>query len=728
MADPTPHPNPTLSIDADGVAWIEFDDPDRSQNVLDEQVVRRLGELLQEVTREVSAGTVKVVVFISGKPATFIAGADVEAIAAIQDPADGEAKSLLGQAIFMDVERLPVATVAAVDGICLGGGLELALACRFRVCSDRAATRLGFPEVQLGLLPGWGGTTRLPRLVGLQAALPMLLTGSPARPSKARRLGLVSEILPAEIFRESVREFALRAPDLPDGASRRKRGLGKRLLEDTVPGRRIVLATARRRVKHETGGHYPAPLKILEVLKRSLGKPVPDALRIEARAFGELTATSVHRNLLHVFHLREDARKTARVVPEGRAHEVEHLGVVGAGVMGGGIAQLAAYNDVEVRLKDIRDEAVASGLQHARGLFDKAVERHKLSRREADHKMGLVSGGLEYHGFQTADLVVEAVVERMDVKRSVLREMEGVVRAGCILATNTSSLSVDDMAEALARPADFCGMHFFNPVHRMPLVEVVRGHATSDDTVATVHAFAVTLGKVPVVCNDGPGFLVNRILGPYLNEAGWLLAEGATVEEVDRAATDFGMPMGPIRLIDEVGIDIARHAGDTLHEAFGARMAPAPPLTALEATDRLGRKNGRGFYRYEDGKAEGVDESVYTDLGPSVPAERGGIDTGDIRARLVLAMINEAARVLDDGIVASAADVDLGMIMGTGFPPFRGGLLRFADTHHPRSLVERLRALEERVGPRFAPAELLLRLADEDRRFYDAFGGARRPT
>jgi 3-hydroxyacyl-CoA dehydrogenase/enoyl-CoA hydratase/3-hydroxybutyryl-CoA epimerase len=464
------------------------------------------------------------------------------------------------------------------------------------------------------------------------------------------------------------------------------------------------------------------------VLRRGLGRSVPDALAIEARAFGELVATSAHANLLHVLFLREGARKTARVVPAGRPRPVRRVGVVGAGVMGGGIAQLAAYHDVDVRLKDIQDEAVAHGLRHARGLFDKAVARRKLTRREAERKMERVAGGLDYHGFSTLDLVVEAVVERVDVKRSVLAELERRTRAACVLATNTSSLSVDELARGLERPERVCGMHFFNPVHRMPLVEVVRGGATSDDTVATVHAFAVALGKVPVVCRDGPGFLVNRILAPYLNEAGWLLSEGARIEDVDGAATRFGLPMGPLRLLDEVGIDIARHAGATLHEALGERFAPSPPLAALGESERLGRKNGRGFYRYEGGEEKGVDADVYAELGDAVGIARRDLDEEEVRVRLLLVMINEAARVLDEGVVATAGEVDLGMIMGTGFPPFRGGLLRFADAHHPRSLVERLRELEGRVGTRFRPAPLLLRLSDEDRCFYDAFPMERSPA
>jgi 3-hydroxyacyl-CoA dehydrogenase/enoyl-CoA hydratase/3-hydroxybutyryl-CoA epimerase len=713
--------NPTLEIDPQGIGWVTFDDPERKHNVLDEVVMRRLADIVEEVARRGSAGEVRAVVFRSGKPASFIAGADVDAIAAIEGPDDGQAKALLGQAIYLDLEALAVPTVAAIHGLCLGGGLELALACRYRVCSDHASTRLGLPEVQLGLLPGWGGTTRLPRLIGLQAALGLLLTGDAIGAERARKLGLVSEVYPAAIFEDKVFDFALAMPSMPPGASRPRRGLRTRLLEDTVPGRRIVLAAARRKVVKRTSGHYPAPLRILDVVGKSAGRGVKEALALEASTFGELAATSVHRNLLHVFRLRERARKTDRAVPGAEPGEIRRIGVVGAGVMGGGVAQLAAYNDLDVRLKDIHDDAVASGLQHARELFDRAVKRRKLGAAAADRKMSRITGGLEYHGFGTLDLVIEAVVEKLDVKRSVLAEVEGLVADGCVLATNTSSLSVDAMAEALALPDRFLGMHFFNPVHKMPLVEVVVGARTSDATAATVHALAVALGKVPVVCRDGPGFLVNRILGPYLNEAGWLLSEGATIEAVDAAATAFGMPMGPLRLIDEVGHDIARHAGATLHEAFGERMAPSRTLVALAETDRLGRKNGRGFYRYADGKEQGVDADVYAAMGEVVPAERRTVAEDEIRQRLVLAMINEAAQVLDDGIVASAADVDLGMIMGTGFPPFRGGLLRFADTHHPRSLVERLRGLEVRLGPRFRPAELLLRLAAEDRGFYDAF-------
>ncbi|HSG50316.1 MAG TPA: 3-hydroxyacyl-CoA dehydrogenase NAD-binding domain-containing protein [Longimicrobiales bacterium] len=713
--------SPLLTVDPEGVAWITFADPDRKMNVLDEGVMRRLSQHVRELAEGRRGERVKAVVVFSGKPDSFMAGADVEAIGAIQGPADGEAKARMGQEIFQALGDLPVPTVAAIHGICLGGGLELSLGCRYRVASSSPRTRLGFPEVQLGLLPGWGGTTLLPRLVGLRNALDMILTGKQVRASSALRMGLVDTVLPPEGFREGVRRFALQAAQ-GKSSSRRGPGLMGRLLDGTGLGRRLVLSMARKRVLRQTGGHYPAPLKILDVLKQGPGLPLDRALALEARAFGELSATPAHHALLHVFHLRDRARKLERVLPGTHPRPVERMGVLGAGVMGGGIAQLAAHNGVHARMKDIRDEAVAGGLRHARDLFDKQVKRHRLTRQEADLQMGRITGSLDYQGFAGLDLVVEAVVERMDVKKTVLAETEAEVGPACVLATNTSSLSVDEMAGALNRPERFCGMHFFNPVHRMPLVEVIRGTRTSPDALATVLQLAIRMGKVPVVCNDGPGFLVNRILGPYLNEAGYLLTEGVSIQDVDRAATTFGMPMGPVRLLDEVGFDVARHAGETLHQAFGQRMAPSPILERLGDTDRLGKKNGKGFYLYDGGRDRGVDESVYDDLQLPTPGA-GRTPQEEIRHRLILAMINEAARILEDGVVKEAGEVDVGMIMGTGFPPFRGGLLRFADDQHPRAILEKLWELEGTLGVRFTPAPLLVELARDNRGFYDAFGG-----
>ena len=714
--------SPLLTVDADGIAWITFADPERRLNVLDEGVLGRFDSHLQALEGQIARAEVRALVVISGKLDSFIAGADIEAIGRLEGPEEAEEKSRQGQAVFQRLRDLPVPTVAAIHGICLGGGTEMALACRHRIATDHPKTRIGLPEVQLGLLPGWGGTTRLPRLVGIRSALDMLLTGKQLRASSAKRAGLVDEVLPPEGFRESAHRFTLRVLD-GAGPSRTEPGLVDRLLGGTALGRRIALSSARKKVLAQTGGHYPAPLKILEILPELLSLPEDRALKVEAHAFGALAATAVHAHLLHVFHLRESARKTDRAFPGVDPAPIGRLGVLGAGVMGGGIAQLAADNGIHVRMKDIREEAVAGGLEHAQGLFDRQVERRRMTRRQAEEAMGRITGTLDYDGFGGLDLVVEAVVERLDVKRAVLAETETKIRPDCILATNTSSLPIDRIADALDDPGRFCGMHFFNPVHRMPLVEVIRGEGTRPEAVATVHALAVRVGKVPVVCGDGPGFLVNRILGPYLNEAGYLLVEGVPVEDLDRAAKRFGMPMGPARLLDEVGIDVAAHAGETLREAFGERMEPAPVLERMLAADRLGKKNGRGFYRYEKGKEQGVDEAVYADLGLSAPSP-GAVEEEDIRRRLVLAMINEAARILGDEIVETAADVDLGMIMGTGFPPFRGGLLRFADDQHPRAVLERMRALETSIGFRFAPAPVLVELAAENRTFYEAYAGS----
>lgn len=719
-----PAPSPTFDLDESGIGWITFDDPERPLNVLGEGVMRAFGEALDHARAAAREGRLNALVVRSGKADSFIAGADVDQIAALEDPVEAETKIRLGQAVFSDLASFQVPTVAAVHGVCVGGGLELALACRHRVASDAHRTSFQFPEVMLGLLPAWGGTTRLPRLIGLQPSLDLLLTGRKVDARRAKRMGLVDDVLPAALFDAKVRDFVA---GLPGSATRPRPGLREslmRALERTWLGRTFVLRMAERSVRASTGGHYPAPLRILDVLRKHGGGSVEASLAAEAREAAELIVSPVCKNLIHVYYLREASRKGTGAATSGDApHEVASLGVLGAGVMGGGIAHLAADNGVRVYMKDIRHEAVSGGLQHASALFAKAVERRKLSRREAAQRLERISGGLDFHGLRSADLVVEAVVERMDVKKQVLAETERQVSRACVIATNTSALSVDEMAGALQAPERFCGMHFFNPVDRMPLVEVVRGARTSERTVATVYALALRLGKVPVVVGDGPGFLVNRILGPYLNEAGFLLGDGGSIERIDGVAKEFGMPMGPLRLIDEVGIDVSRHAGAALHAALGDRMSPAPVLVSLGSLGRLGRKGGSGFYAYEKGREAGVDASIYEELASVLPPRRE-IPEPEIRMRLVVAMVNEATRVLEEGIVRSAAAVDLAMIMGTGFPPFRGGLLRYADSMRLPELLDHARALQGAHGARFTPPELLVRLAREGRTFYEAFPGS----
>lgn len=706
-----------LDLD-DGIGLIVFDRPDSRVNLLTEAVLGSLDRILTDIEQHAAARTVGAVVVKSGKPGSFIAGADVEAIRDVDDAEVGARLAAAGQAVFTRLERLPVPTVVAIDGACLGGGTELALACDYRIASDSEATKIALPEVRLGILPGFGGTTRLPRLIGLRAALDMILTGKSVRPSKARRIGLVDEVVAPAIIQRRAVDAARSFADGGDPPSNKgARGVFQRLIEDTAPGRRIILREARKRVLSETGGHYPAPLVILDTVRETLSLPLERALEVEARALGGLIATPVSRNLVHVFLLMERAKKRA---PDGEASPVDRMAVLGAGVMGGGIAHLAASEGVEVRLKDIDRGGLSAGLRAARERVDRGLARRHIDRREADAIMGRISPTLSYDGFGSVDLVVEAVVEKMAVKKTVLREAEEVVPRHAVSCSNTSTLSITEMQSALAEPERFCGLHFFNPVHRMPLVEVIRGEHTADDTLATAFAFARKLGKTPVVVGDGPGFLVNRVLGPYLNEAGWLLEDGAAIDRVDATLVEFGMPMGPFRLLDEVGLDVARHAASTLHEAFGERMTPSPMMGALAASERLGRKGGRGFYAYEDGKAAGVDEDVYAELGVrGAPGGGAAASAAEIVDRCVLPMVDEAARILDEGIARDAGDVDLALITGTGFPPFRGGLLRWADARGPAAIVERLGELAAAHGARFQPGEQLRRLAAGGGGFYE---------
>lgn len=707
----------SLDMGSDGVAWLIFDQPDARVNLLSAQVMARLDALLGQIETAARSGQVRAVVVRSGKDGSFIAGADINEIADVASGSAAEQAAREGQRIFRRLDLLPVPSVAAVDGLCLGGGTELILACDARIASDRPETKIGLPEVRLGFIPGFGGTTRLPRIVGLREALGLILTGATVSARKAQRIGLISERMHPAVLYERASALALELAQGRRPVPARKPLLA-RVVDETRIGRGVVLQQARRQVLKESGGHYPAPLAALHVIRHSAHLPLEAALEVEAAAVGQLVGTDVSRNLIHVFRLTESAKKAG---PRGvAARTVERVGVIGAGVMGGGIAQLLAYRGIEVRLKDINPDALGLGLKHARTLFDRLVQRGRLEKRDVERYMDAIAPTLDYTGFGTADVVIEAVVERMDVKKAVLREVETHANHGCVVSTNTSALSVTEMQSELARPQNFAGMHFFNPVHRMPLVEVVRGARTSDETVATVVALTRRLEKTPVIVHDGPGFLVNRVLAPYLNEAGWLLAEGAAIERIDEALRDFGMPMGPLRLLDEIGLDVARHAGAVLAEAFGERLKAPAPITAVVQSGLVGRKGGRGFYLYRAGREDGVNDAVYRTLGDAVPAQRRIIAADSIRERCLLAMVNEAARVLEDGIVAGAADVDLGMITGTGFPPFRGGLLRWADAQGIRHVLVRLLALESAHGARFTPAPLVRERAAAGKGFYDA--------
>ena len=696
-----------LEIDSNKIAWLVFDTPDSRVNLLDSRLMRCLDQRLAELESRIATGYPVAVILWSGKPGTFIAGADVNEIALIEDEVDGRLKSAAGQRIFRRLERLGVPKIAAIDGACLGGGLELALACDWRVASDSRKTTLGLPEVRLGLIPGFGGSVRLPRLIGIQRALSMILTGRSVSARIAHRYGLVDQIFPSEGFRAYIATVALdavlgRVERLQPGLSTRDR-----FLEGTAVGRRILFGNARKRVLKASGGRYPAPLAAIEVIRETLELSIDEALPVEARALGRVATTQVGRNLVRLFRLGQAARKVLSPDVVDRAREIEKVAVVGAGVMGGGIAELVAANDISVVLKDIDQDALDTGLRHANELLQKAGKRGIIAPTEVGLKFALIHGTLTYETFEEVDLVIEAVIERMHVKRQVLGEVEEVLPPHAVFATNTSSLSVTELGRAAARPQSVVGLHFFNPVHRMLLVEIIRTPFSSEEALATAFKLAERLGKTAVLVADRPGFLVNRLLAPYLNEVGFLLADGADVAGIDRALTDFGLPMGPCRLLDEIGFDVAAHVAKEMVRAFGDRMRPSAALDTLANLGRLGKKNSRGFYTYSE-RDERVDREVARAFG----AGRRTVSADEIVDRCLLILLNEAMYALSEGVVSRAGDVDLAMVLGTGFPPHRGGPLAWADSLGVYVVRDRLKELQDAHGERFAPAPALERLAD----------------
>ena len=690
-----------------GFLHLVMDHPSRKLNVLDMAAIESLDRTLEQIRGgSEPAG----VVLRSGKPGSFIAGADVEAIGSITSRDEVLGWIRRAHAAFGKLSALPCPSVAAIDGVCLGGGTELALACDSRIASQEPRTQIGLPEVLLGIYPGFGGSQRLPRLVGLPAALDLILTGRNVDARRAEKMGLVARTVPAawliDRAHDRLRELAKR----PRGRRRdvyHPKGFMPWFLASTPFGRSMALGRARATVRARTGGHFPAPLAAIDVIERTLHLPLEAGLEIEASRVADLVIGPVCKNLVRLFQLSEEAKKPGAVP----ARPVSRLALVGAGVMGGGIAELASRSGLYVRMRDVRPEALAHALLTARGLIEERGRRRRLSSRERDAQLAHISPTLELSGFGTADFALEAVVEDMEIKRRVMAELEVRVRPDCVLASNTSSLSITELGRGLAHPDRLCGFHFFNPVHRMPLVEVVRAEQTSDSSIATAILLAKRLGKTPVLVKDSPGFVVNRVLMPYLQEAVVLLEEGYSVADIDAAMKRFGMPMGPFAVVDEVGIDVAQKAGGVLSRAFPERMTSSPALDKMVAAGRLGKKNGLGFYRHTRGARPQPDPAVRGLLG--LVRQRKPVSLDPLAERLVLPMINESARCLEEGVVANAGMLDLALVFGAGFPPFRGGPLRYADTFGLAKVEQRLIALRAEKGERFKPAQLLSRLVAE---------------
>lgn len=707
----------TLEV-SDRVGVITFDLPGESVNKFTRAVKDEFAALAERVENDDSIGAL---VLMSGKPDIFIAGADIEEFLALRGAADAERLSREGQLMLDRLERMRTPVIAAVHGACLGGGLEVALACRYRIASESPKTVFALPEVMLGLLPGAGGTQRLPRLIGVAEALPMMLEGRNVRAGKALATGLVDELVHPAILRE----VALRrAREIAGGARppRRRAGSVRRLLLDGNPaGRSFVFRQARKAVMAKTRGHYPAPLAILDVVQAGMDRGLEHGLREEARMFGELSATDVSKQLIFLFFATTELKKESGVPGDAPPPmPVRKIAILGTGFMGAGIASVAAPAGIVIRFKDTDHDRVRKGLRVVRDVLKDRVKKRRLTPLELENTMALVGGTIDYSGFGTVDLVIEAVFEELGVKHEVLRETEPYLPERAVIASNTSTIPIADIAAASRRPGRVVGMHFFSPVHKMPLLEVIAPPGADAQAVTTAVACGKALGKTVIVVDDAPGFYVNRILAPYINEAGRLLDEGAAIDAVDGALVDFGFPVGPITLLDEVGLDVAGKSGRIMLEAFGDRLAPSQTLLAVQGAGRLGRKGKSGFYAYDASGAKGeVDQTVYA-LTPS-GSIRSGIPRAEMQDRAVFAMLNEAARCLEDGIIRQPRDGDVGAVFGIGFPPFRGGPFRYADTIGAAELVRRLEDLDARFPGRFTPADILVQMARRGgERFYDA--------
>jgi 3-hydroxyacyl-CoA dehydrogenase/enoyl-CoA hydratase/3-hydroxybutyryl-CoA epimerase len=702
-----------------GVATALLDVQAETLNVLDDAVADEFAALLQRLEQDPA---VKGVVLASGKKDSFIAGAKIDLFAKASTAAEAEALSRGAQRRFDEVERWKKPVVVAIHGVCLGGGLEWSMACHWRIASDDPRTQLGLPETQLGVIPGAGGTQRMPRLIGVQAALDLICAGKSVKARKALKLGLVDEVVPAPILLQVARE---RVRGLAAGALRRGQRsqggpvarLGKAALEDTPVGRALVFRMARKAVLAKTKGHYPAPLAAIDAVEYGIKHGMEQGLAHEAEIFGKLAVGDVARRLIEIFFAQTALRRDSGVDdPAVKPWRVERLGVLGGGLMGSGIASVTLNGNVPVRLRERDDGAAGKALAAVRAGLDERVKRRSIDRLERDERLRLVTATTDWSGFAQVDVVIEAVFEDLALKQQMVRDFETVNPRG-IFASNTSSIPITQIAQASVHPETVLGMHYFSPVPKMPLLEVIVTDRTSPEVTATAVALGKRQGKTVIVVRDGPGFYTSRILAPYMNEAAALLVEGAAIEDIDRALTRFGFPVGPITLLDEVGIDVGAKVGKILHAAFGERMAPPAALHEVMAAGRLGRKNGKGFYLYGGGKKKQVDETVYGLL-PGGRA-RKPIAREEIEERVVLQMVNEAILCLGEGILRSARDGDVGAVFGLGFPPFRGGPFRWADAVGTKALLEKLQRLHDRFGQRFAPAPRLVELAARGGRFHE---------
>ncbi len=698
----------SFTLNDNGVGTVVFDHNTLEVNLLCEDVLLELEELLEEIKTE---SGMKIVVFKSAKKNIFIAGADIKEIKELHNRDEALDKVRQGRRILSLIATLKVPTLAVIDGAALGGGLELALACDFRLATENPSTKIGLPEVSLGVMPGFGGTVRLKNLIGLQKALELILGSKQLNGKKAEYLGLVDSCVPSGYlpFKE-----AQMIADILDGTKREKI-LSKRhtptFMERFLPS--LIFAFAEKEVSKKTGGHYPAPIAVIQHFKKIQNLPLYEALEAETQRFADLAVTKESKHLIELFFISETLKHDKGVPDKTEFKRIERAGVFGGGTMGAGIVWLFSKIDIPVRLKVRRSEQIAEALGSVNRVYMAIKKRRRLTQREIDLKVDRISADTHMRGFEHIDIAVEAIIEDKEAKQTLYKTLEEKLSKETIIATNTSSLSITKLAESMEHAERFVGMHFFNPVNRMPLVEVIRGEQTSDKTVATVIALAKKAGKTPIVVGDCPGFLVNRLLIPYIIEAVHLFEEGESFEKIDRLLLNFGMPMGPFRLMDEVGLDVGYKVAKILEDGYGSRMKSAPIFDRIyNDLGLLGKKKGAGFYTYVKNVAV-ANENV-----TSLVSVNRSFSEQEIIDRTLLIMVNEASRALEEGVVKNARYLDMAMVMGTGFPPFRGGLLAYADKRGIKHIVTKLDYLANRYGERFLPSNLLLEMAKSDSTFY----------
>lgn len=720
------------------ILWIDV--PGKDVNTLHTDFAPALHSALDALEAD---GTLTSVVIASAKEDSFVVGADIEMLGEVRTSEAGSGLARTGQQVMDRLASFRLPMVAAIHGPCLGGGMEMALACCGRVASTAAVTRLGQPEVRLGVIPGAGGTQRLPRLIGLEAALDLILSGRQVPAEEAVSLGLVDEAVhPAillEVALQRARQLVERHKEGEEGIVGQLRHMLSNalhadhwrslLLEDNPAGRKLLFQQAKQRILAKTHGNLPAPLVALEVIRQGVEEDMEAGLAAEAERFGELAVSAEARSLMALFVARQVLKKESGLdrgltTEDAEPRSVRTVGVLGAGLMGSGIAEVtAAEAGLAVRLKDQDHEPLRLGLHTIARSLDRRVEKRKMSASERENVLARIQPTVDYSGFERADVVIEAVLEDLEVKQKVLREVEEHGPAEVIFASNTSALPIAEIAAASRHPERVIGMHYFSPVPRIPLLEVVVSAQTAPWVTATCVELGKRQGKTVIVVNDGAGFYTSRILAPYVNEAVHLLIEGVPIDVIDRALVEGGFPMGPFELLDEVGIDVVGKVAAFLHHAFGVRMAPAPGLHTLAQDERLGKKNGRGFYRYEE-KEDGyhrrngeVDKSIYELLDVEVRQD-SDVNAEEVARRPFLQMVNEAARCYGDGILRSARDGDVGAVFGLGFPPFLGGPLCYVDRQGPSRILAHLNEEYEHFGARYTPAPVLAELARRDAGFH----------